>query len=130
MLGLLFDANYMQNEHGDANVACPAPNGCKCMVRKRPLKDSPYKSHPNIEENMDFVVYAEVASHGDCPAGHTSGDTFIFPTCMKADHMCPASWYQTFPLLVSGGKVQLPSCLELGQSCCPDWHRPDMLNTI
>jgi uncharacterized repeat protein (TIGR04076 family) len=122
MLGLLFGADFMHSEEGDANVCCPAPGGCRAFVRRR--------AHPGvvddkrIDPKSSFVIFAEVVAVEDCPAGHTKGQKFLFPTCMKEQHMCPASWYQGFPFMMA--EIERPPCLDPGAVHCPDWDRPDM----
>lgn len=115
MLGILYGADFRYNEQGDAWVMCPAKNGCKTLVRKR--------EHPGVFDDKrikpfnNFVIYVEVVNVGECPANHKVGDKFPFPTCMKEHYMCPAVWYQSFPMQ----KIEVPECMNQGEIRCPDW---------
>ena len=115
MLGLLYGADFKYNEMGDAWVMCPAKDGCRTFVRRR--------KHPGIFEDErisienTFVIYVEVASVGECPAGHKEGDKFVFPTCMKEHYACPAAWFHAFPFM--GEPV--PGCIDRDAIRCPDW---------
>lgn len=116
MLGLLYGADFRFNKEGDANVACPAANGCRTLVRRR--------SDPNLfpdkakAPGTSFVIFTEVTEVGDCPKGHRRGDRFLFPTCNKSESMCPAAWYQAFPLM----NEKVPDCIEKDAVRCPDWE--------
>ena len=123
MLGLLFGADFMHNSDGDANVACPAKNGCRALVKKREHPGS--FDDPRISPETHFVIYTEVVDVGDCPAGHEVGERFLFPTCLKEHFLCPAAWYQAFTFISK--RLPVPECLDHNAIGCPDWSRPDMI---
>jgi uncharacterized repeat protein (TIGR04076 family) len=117
MLGLLYGADFRYNENGDANVNCPAADGCQTLVRKRPFPNDVITDN-RIDSKNNFVIYAEIIKVGTCPSQHVIGEIFLFPTCLKEHHLCPAAWYQAFPLM----NLLPPDCVDLHNIRCPDWE--------
>lgn len=115
MLGLFYGADFRYNKEGDAWVMCPAKDGCRTLVRKR-LNTGIFDDQRIGSENT-FVVYTEIVEVGSCPMEHAVGAKFIFPTCMKEHYVCPAAWFNAFPLM----DTPRPNCLDLEEIRCPDW---------
>ncbi len=117
-LGLLYGARFTYNEYGDSDTCCPAASGVDVVVRRRP-NDRPIDN--GIPETMEFIVFAEIIKiHGFCPAGHSEGDRFIFPSCLKERFLCPAVFHAAFPL----SKTEPPQCIDPQRIRCPDTNQP------
>jgi uncharacterized repeat protein (TIGR04076 family) len=123
MLGLLYGADYRYNKEGDAWVSCPAKNGCKALVRKRPHPG--VFDDPRIAAGTTFVIYTEVLDARECPMEYKVGEKFIFPTVMKKDYACPAAWFNAFPFMED---VYRPPCLDTKAIACPDWKSDITIN--
>ena len=98
-----------------------ARNGVRTLVRKRPHPG--YIEDERIGSENTYVIYTEVVGVGQCPHGHAVGDKFVFPTSMKEQSLCPASWYHTFPFM----DEPVPECIDTGSVRCPDWKINKMM---
>lgn len=117
-LGLLYGARFTFNEAGDSDACCPAAEGVDVIVRRR-QGTGPFD--PGIAADMKFVVFAEITKvHDFCPSGHSEGDRFIFPSCLKEKFACPAVFHAAFPLL----ETEPPSCIDSRRFRCPDTKQP------
>ena len=88
-----------------------------CRIVKGEVVANRVFEDKRISSDTSFVIFAEVVSVGNCPAGHKVGDKFIFPTCMKKEYACPAAWYHAFPLM----DEIIPECIDREAVRCPDW---------
>jgi uncharacterized repeat protein (TIGR04076 family) len=119
-LGLFYGAKFDYNCDGDANVCCPAINGVNTIVKKRNNDNS---FDERINDNIDWVIFAEIVDIGECPHNHKIGQRFIFPTCMREHFICPAGLNNIFPFL----DITIPICIDKSNLRCPDWKKESMI---